>query len=43
MLQMHSNKRDEISEARAGDICAVIGLKEAITGETYAMKKIRLL
>ena len=34
MLQMHSNKREEISEARAGDICAVIGLKDAITGET---------
>ena len=39
MLQMHSNKRDEISEARAGDICAVIGLKEAITGETLCDEK----
>ena len=26
MLQMHSNKRKEIDEVRAGDICAVIGL-----------------
>ena len=39
MLQMHSNKREEISEARAGDICAVIGLKEAITGETLCDEK----
>ena len=34
MLQMHSNKRTEIDEVRAGDICAVIGLKQAVTGET---------
>ena len=34
MLQMHSNKRKEINEVRAGDICAVIGLKQAVTGET---------
>ena len=27
MLQMHANNRTEISEVRAGDICAVIGLK----------------
>ncbi len=39
MLQMHSNKREEISEARAGDICAVIGLKDAITGETLCDEK----
>ena len=39
MLQMHSHPRDEFSEARAGDICAVIGLKEAITGETLCDEK----
>tara|TARA_B100001175_G_scaffold264556_1_gene234577 strand:- start:3503 stop:5461 length:1959 start_codon:yes stop_codon:yes gene_type:complete len=39
MLQMHSNKREEISEAMAGDICAVIGLKDAITGETLCDEK----
>ena len=39
MLQMHSNKREEITEARAGDICAVIGLKDAITGETLCDEK----
>ena len=42
MLQMHSNKREEISEARAGDICAVIGLKDAITGETLCDEKNRI-
>ena len=34
MLQMHANNRTEISEVRAGDICAVIGLKDVSTGET---------
>ncbi len=34
MLQMHANNRTEISEVRAGDICAVIGLKDVGTGET---------
>ena len=39
MLQMHANDRTEISEVRAGDICAVIGLKQAITGETLCEEK----
>jgi len=39
MLQMHSNHRKEIGEVRAGDICAVIGLKQAITGETLCDEK----
>ena len=39
MLQMHSNKRKEIDEVRAGDICAVIGLKQAVTGETLCDEK----
>ncbi|HSD61129.1 MAG TPA: elongation factor G [Burkholderiales bacterium] len=34
LLQMHANQRDEIKEVRAGDIAAVVGLKEAITGDT---------
>ena len=34
LLQMHANQRDEISEVRAGDIAACVGLKEVITGET---------
>jgi elongation factor G len=31
---MHANQREEISEVRAGDIAACVGLKEVITGET---------
>jgi elongation factor G len=34
LLQMHANEREEITEVRAGDIAACVGLKEVITGET---------
>ncbi|MGH7663441.1 MAG: elongation factor G [Gemmatimonadaceae bacterium] len=34
LLQMHANKREEIPEVRAGDICAAIGLKDTRTGDT---------
>ncbi|WP_018701461.1 elongation factor G [Amorphus coralli] len=34
MLQMHSNSREEIKEAYAGDIVALAGLKETTTGDT---------
>ncbi len=34
MLLMHSNHREEIKEARAGDIIAVVGLKDTTTGDT---------
>ncbi len=34
LLQMHANERAEIKEVRAGDIAAVVGLKDVITGET---------
>src|SRR3546814_11694176 len=34
MLQMHSNHREDIKEARAGDIVAIAGLKDTTTGET---------
>ena len=36
LLQMHANKREEIQEVRAGDICAVIGLKDTRTGDTLS-------
>ncbi|HEX4470170.1 MAG TPA: elongation factor G [Gemmatimonadaceae bacterium] len=34
LLQMHANKREEIPEVRAGDICAAIGLRDTRTGDT---------
>jgi len=34
LMQMHANSREDISEVRAGDICAVIGLKQTTTGDT---------
>jgi elongation factor G len=34
LLQMHANKRQELDEASAGDIVAVVGLKSVATGQT---------
>ena len=34
LLQMHANDREEIKEVLAGDIAAVVGLKDVTTGET---------
>jgi elongation factor G len=34
MLLMHSNNREELNEAHAGDIVAFVGLKETTTGDT---------
>jgi elongation factor G len=34
LLQMHANSREDISEVRAGDIAAAVGLKSVTTGET---------
>ena len=34
MMMMHSNNREEITEAYAGDIIALAGLKETTTGDT---------
>ena len=39
MVQMHANNREEINEVRAGDIAAVIGLKDVTTGETLCAKE----
>jgi elongation factor G len=36
MLQMHANSREDIKEARAGDIVALVGLKSTTTGETLS-------
>ncbi|SDN68317.1 elongation factor G [Pseudomonas jinjuensis] len=34
MVQMHANQRVEIKECRAGDIAALIGMKDVTTGDT---------
>ncbi|CAD7288525.1 elongation factor G [Campylobacter suis] len=39
LLKMHSNKREEISVLHAGEIGAVVGLKETLTGDTLATEK----
>jgi len=39
MLQMHANDRTEIKSAVAGDIVALVGLKDTTTGETLCDKK----
>ena len=39
MLQMHANDRTEIKHAVAGDIVALVGLKDTTTGETLCTKE----
>ena len=34
LVKMHANKREDITEIMAGDICACVGLKELKTGDT---------
>jgi elongation factor G len=34
LVKMHANKREEISEILAGDICAAVGLRQVSTGDT---------
>jgi len=36
LLRMHANKREEIGHVGAGDICAVVGLKNTFTGDTLS-------
>jgi len=39
LLQMHANQREEIQEVRAGEIAAIVGLKDATTGESLSDKE----
>ncbi|MEW6337521.1 MAG: elongation factor G [Acidobacteriota bacterium] len=39
LLKMHANKREEIKEVYAGDICAVVGLRNVATGDTICTPK----
>src|SRR3974390_437864 len=39
LLKMHANKREDIQELLAGDICAVVGLKNVSTGDTICDEK----
>ncbi len=38
LLRMHANQREAIEEARAGEIVAIVGMKEAITGDSLCVK-----
>ncbi len=39
LLKMHANKREDIKEVAAGDICAAVGLKTTLTGDTLCDEK----
>ena len=38
IMQMHANKREEVAEAYAGEIVALVGLKSATTGDTICIE-----
>ncbi len=39
LLKMHANKREEVGFVRSGDIVAVVGVKDTITGDTLCVEK----
>lgn len=43
IVQMHANSREEVGEVRAGDIAAVIGLKDVTTGDTFSAMEAPIL
>ena len=36
IIRLHANKREDVKKVIAGDICAIVGLKGAVTGDTLA-------
>lgn len=38
VLQMHANRREEVEETSAGNICAAVGLKNTFTGDTICVR-----
>ena len=43
LLKMHSNRREDIKEIYAGEICAFVGLKDTITGDTLCDEKVPVI
>jgi elongation factor G len=43
IVKLHANKREEIKEISAGDIAAVVGLKEVMTGDTLCDENKQIL
>ncbi|MDA3047105.1 elongation factor G [Campylobacter sp. JMF_01 NE2] len=43
LLRMHSNKREEVKELYAGEIGAIVGLKDTLTGDTLASEKDKVI
>jgi elongation factor G len=42
-MRMHANQREPIESARAGDIVAAVGIKDAITGDTLSTKEMPIV
>ena len=43
ILLMHANKREDLNEVRAGDIAAIVGLKNTRTGDTLCTEDDKVL
>jgi elongation factor G len=39
LVRMHAAQREPINEAKAGDICAAVGLRDTITGDTLTTRE----
>jgi len=43
IIRLHANKREEVKKIQAGDICAIVGLKGASTGDTLTGQDFEIL